>query len=234
MWGTISAGKVWHGRFVNKKKDGSLYTDEATISPVRNKSGAIVNYVGVQRDVTRELLLEEQYHQAQKMEAVGMLASGIAHDFNNLLTVINGFAEMIQFELPPEELQLQKLASRVRYSGTRATALIRQLLAFSRKEIVERKVLDLNTIVTGTSKMMGRLIEENIAVETTLAKDLWPVKIDPHQIEQIIVNLTVNARDAMPEGGLLSIETANVRLDDEDSANHIGLQPGRVCAADRK
>jgi PAS domain S-box-containing protein len=226
LWKTISSGRVWHGRFVNKRKDGTLYTDEATISPVRSENGTIVSYVGVQRDVTRELQLEEQYRQAQKMEAVGLLAGGVAHDFNNLLTVINGFAEMIQFELPPDNLHLQKLASRVRYSGTRAAALVRQLLAFSRKEFVEPKVLNLNKVVTDISKMLERLIEENIVLRTEFAPDLWPVKVDAHQIEQIIVNLTVNARDAMPDGGLLSIETENKLVDDDYTASHLGVETG--------
>jgi PAS domain S-box-containing protein len=226
LWRKVSAGSVWQGRVVNKKKDGTLFTVDTTISPVRDENGVITNYVGLQRDITRELKLEEQYHQAQKMEAVGLLAGGVAHDFNNLLTVINGFAEMIQFELPPDNLHLQKLASRVRYSGTRAAALVRQLLAFSRREYVEPKVLNINKIVTDTSKMLERLIEENIILTTNLSPDLWSVKIDPHQLEQIIVNLTVNSRDAMPDGGTLTIETTNKLLDDEYSASHLGLEPG--------
>jgi PAS domain S-box-containing protein len=226
MWNTIKSGNVWHGRIINKRKDGVLYTDEVIISPVRSESGTIVNYVGLQRDVTREQQLEEQYRQAQKMEAVGLLAGGIAHDFNNLLTVINGFAEMIQFEIPAESLHLQKLAGRVRYSGTRAAAMVRQLLAFSRREFVEPQVLNLNNTVTDTSQMLERLIEENIVLKTNLSPDLWPVKVDPHQIEQIIVNLTVNARDAMPDGGRLTIETQNQLLENEYSANHLGLLPG--------
>jgi PAS domain S-box-containing protein len=227
LWDSINQGEVWQGRIINKKKDGSLFTVDTTISPVRDEHGVITNYVGLQRDITRELKLEEQYHQAQKMEAVGLLAGGVAHDFNNLLTVINGFAEMIQFELPPDNLHLQKLASRVRYSGTRAAALVRQLLAFSRREYVEPKVLNINKVVTDTGKMLERLIEENITLTTNLSPDLWSVKIDPHQLEQIIVNLTVNSRDAMPDGGTLTIETINKFLDDEYSADHLGLQPGR-------
>lgn len=226
LWKTISSGQVWHGRFINKRKDGTLYTDDATISPVRDESGTIVSYVGVQRDVTRELQLEDQYRQAQKMEAVGLLAGGIAHDFNNLLTVINGFAEMIQFELPADHLHLQKLASRVRYSGTRAAALVQQLLAFSRREFVEPKVLNLNKVVTDISRMLERLIEEHIVLRTEFVPDLWPVRADAHQIEQIIVNLTVNARDAMPDGGLLTIETENKVIDDDYTADHLGLKPG--------
>lgn len=227
LWQTISSGNVWHGRFTNKRKDGKLYVDEATISPVRSEQGTIVGYVGVQRDVTRELQLEEQYLQAQKMEAVGLLAGGVAHDFNNLLTVINGFAEMIQYEIPPENLHLQKLASRVRYSGARAAALVRQLLAFSRKEFVEPKTLNLNKIVSDTGKMLERLLEENIVLITNLSPNLWSVKADPNQIEQIIMNLTVNARDAMPSGGLLTIDTQNQDLSDTYAAHNEQVKPGR-------
>ncbi|GAB4432511.1 MAG: hypothetical protein Kow0031_13900 [Anaerolineae bacterium] len=226
LWQTISSGNVWHGRFTNKRKDGQLYIDEATISPVRSEQGAIVGYVGVQRDVTREIQLEEQYLQAQKMEAIGLLAGGVAHDFNNLLTVINGFAEMIQYEIPPENLHLQKLASRVRYSGARAAALVRQLLAFSRKEFVEPKTLNLNKIVSDTGKMLERLLEENIVLKTNLSPSLWSIKADPNQIEQIIMNLTVNARDAMPSGGLLTIDTQNQDLSDAYAAQNLNVKPG--------
>lgn len=227
LWQTISSGNVWHGRFTNKRKDGKLYIDDATISPVRSEQGTIVAYVGVQRDVTREIQLEEQYLQAQKMEAIGLLAGGVAHDFNNLLTVINGFAEMIQYEIPADNLHLQKLASRVRYSGARAAALVRQLLAFSRKEFVEPKTLNLNKIVSDTSKMLERLLEENIVLKTNLSPNLWAVKADPNQIEQIIMNLTVNARDAMPSGGLLTIDTQNQDLSDKYAAQGSNVKPGR-------
>ena len=225
LWATVSAGEVWHGRIVNKQKDGTLYTDETTVTPVRNESNTIVNYVEVKRDVTRELELEEQYRQSQKMEAVGQLTAGIAHDFNNLLTAINGFAELMQFELSVDDPR-QELVVKILRSGKRASDLIRQLLAFSRKQIIEPRVLDLNAVVTDMDRMLQRIIGENIELQTILIRDLWPVKADPSQIEQVIVNLAVNARDAMPGGGKLIIETANVMLDEDYAADHVGAEAG--------
>jgi two-component system cell cycle sensor histidine kinase/response regulator CckA len=225
MWQTISSGQVWHGRLVNKKKDGSLFTEEATITPIRDERGAIVNYVAVKRDVTRELQLEEQYRQAQKMEAIGLLAGGIAHDFNNLLTAINGFAELLQFQLPADSPQ-QELVEKILKGGQRAADLIRQLLAFSRKQIIEPKTLNLNTTLEEFKKMLGRFIGEHIQLETVLAPELWFVEADPSQIEQVFLNLAVNARDAMPDGGQLTIETANVVLDPDETAKGLELDPG--------
>ncbi len=234
LWATISAGKVWQGRFINKKKDGTLYTDEATINPVRGETGDIVNYVSVQRDITHELKLEEQYRQAQKMEAVGRLAAGIAHDFNNLLTAINGFATLIQNELSSAD-PLQELVDKILQSGGRAADLVRQLLAFSRKQVVRPQVLNLNTVVANMDKMLQRIIGEHIELETVLTPDLWSIKADPSQLEQIIVNLAVNASDAMPDGGQLTIETANVIIDQDYAAEHLDAQPGEhvlLCVSD--
>jgi PAS domain S-box-containing protein len=225
LWETVNAGKVWQGRFVNKKKDGSLYTLDATISPVRDKKGVIVNYVEVGHDVTRELLLEEQYRHAQKMEAVGRLAGGIAHDFNNLLIVIIGYAEMTQSQLPPDH-PVQEFVEAIRDSGQHAVDLVKQLLAFSRQQITAPTVLDLNAVIANLSKMLRRLIGEDTELQTDLWPDLWLVKIDPTQIEQVIANLAVNAHDAMPQGGRLTIGTANVVLDESYSAMHLNLQPG--------
>ncbi|MFQ5613293.1 MAG: PAS domain S-box protein [Anaerolineae bacterium] len=225
LWETISSGQVWRGRFINQRKDGSLYTEEATVSPVRDESGAIVNYVSVQRDVTRELELEEQYRQAQKMESIGLLAGGIAHDFNNLLTAINGFAKLLKYELAADDPG-QEMVDKILRSGQRAADLVRQLLAFSRKQIIDPRVLNLNTIVAEMDKMLRRIIGEDIELETRLGPDLWQVKIDPAQMGQVIVNLAVNAGDAMPEGGKLTIETANTVLDETYTAQHLELQPG--------
>ena len=234
LWTTISAGQVWQGRFINKKKDGTLYTDEATITPVRSETGDIVNYVSVQRDITNELKLEEQYRQTQKMEAVGRLAAGIAHDFNNLLTAINGFATLIQNELSSTD-PLQELVEKILHSGERAADLVRQLLAFSRRQVVKPQVLNLNTVVTNMDKMLPRIIGEHIELATVLTPDLWSIKADPSQIEQIIVNLAVNASDAMPDGGQLTIETANVIIDQDYAAEHLDAQPGEhvlLCVSD--
>lgn len=225
LWTTLIAGKVWHGRIVNKKKDGTLYTIEATIGPVHNELGQIVNYVSMRRDVTRELQLEEQYMRSQRMEAVGQLTGGIAHDFNNLLTAINGFAELIQYRLLPDD-PLQELINNILHSGRRAADLVKQLLAFSRKQIIEPKVLNLNLVVVDMGAMLQRVIGENIQLKMMLSPDLWSVKVDPAQIEQIIANLAVNARDAMPDGGQLTIETGNVVLDSDYVATHLGAQPG--------
>jgi CheY-like chemotaxis protein len=169
--------------------------------------------------------LEEQYRQAQKMEAIGCLTGGIAHDFNNLLTAIDGFTELAQFQIPPED-PVQELIIKARQSSRRAIELVRQLLAFSRKQIIEPKVLDLNEVVSEMDRMLRRIISEDIVLETILAPGLWSTKIDPTQIEQVIINLAVNARDAMPTGGKLIIETKNVVLDDDFAAHHLDVQSG--------
>jgi PAS domain S-box-containing protein len=225
LWSTITAGQVWRGHFINKKKDGTLYTIDATIAPVKNEQGDIVNYVGVRRDITRELQLEEQYRQAQKMQAVGQLTAGIAHDFNNLLTAINGFAELTRFRLPADHA-LQEMLGKILDSGQAAASLVKQLMIFSRKQVLELTVLDLNTVVVNIEKMLQRIIGEQIILKTALAPDLGLVKVDAAQMEQVIVNLAVNARDAMPNGGRLTIETANVTLDEAYSALHLEVQPG--------
>lgn len=225
LWSTIKAGGVWKGRLNNKKKDGSACTLDCTISPVRDKNGVIVNYVQVERDITRELQLEEQYRQAQKMEAIGRLAGGVAHDFNNLLTVINGFTEIIQTQLAPDH-PVQEHISTILYSTRNATDLIRQLLAFSRQQVMAPKILSPNTIIANLDKMLGRLMGEDIVLKTHLAPSIWPIKVDPTQVEQVIFNLAVNALDAMPEGGQLTLETAKVLLDEGYSADHLGVQPG--------
>lgn len=218
LWSTIKGGRVWHGFLTNHKKNGDPYIVEAMITPVRDDSGAVVNYVSTQRDVTRERELEKQYRQAQKMEAIGQLTAGIAHDFNNLLMAINGFAELMQFKLP-DDSPFQDMAARIVSSGESAANLIRQLLVFSRKQLVEAQVLNLNDVVSEIDKMLRRIIGEDIDLQTSLKPDLWLVKTDPTHLEQVIVNLAVNARDAMPTGGTLIIETRNVILNDPATLN---------------
>jgi PAS domain S-box-containing protein len=225
LWATITAGEVWHGRLTNKRKDGAVYTADTTITPVRDGKGGIVNYVSLQRDMTRELQLEEQYRQAQKMQAIGQLTAGIAHDFNNLLTSINGFAEIIKIQISPDD-PLHEFVDKILRSGWRAAELVSHLLAFSRKQLIRPKVVDLNTLAAETGTLLAPLIGEHIRLETRLATGLWPVKIDPAQFEQVIVNLAVNARDAMTEGGILCIETANVVLDDIGVTPYLEMPPG--------
>jgi PAS domain S-box-containing protein len=226
MWATVGAGQVWRGRFTHRKKDGGLYTEDASITPVLDEGGAVVSCVAVQRDVTRQLQLEEQYRQAQKMEAVGRLTAGIAHDFNNLLTGINGFAELARSKSAPGDPLAESL-DKVLSSGWRAADLVRQLMAFSRKQLADPEVLSLNAVVADVDKLLRRVIGEHIALKTILAPDLWPVRVDSAQIEQVIVNLAVNARDAMPGGGHLTIETGNVVLDEDYTARHFDVPPGQ-------
>jgi PAS domain S-box-containing protein len=225
LWATITAGQVWQGRLTNQKKDGTAYVEEMTITPVRDQAGVITNYVAVKRDVTRELQLEEQYRQAQKLEAIGRLTGGVAHDFNNLLTAIIGFAELAYLQYPAGDPQ-QELLDKVLHSSQRAADLVRQLLVFSRKQAVEARILNLNESITELNKMLGRIIGEDIVLRTILAPDLWLVRMDPSQMVQIIVNLVVNARDAMPEGGKLVVETANIVWDEAFLATHLKVQPG--------
>lgn len=227
LWATISAGQVWRGRFINRKKDGALYTEEASITPVRDEYGVIVSYVGLQRDVTRELELEEQYRQAQKMEAIGRLSGGVAHDFNNLLVVINGYSELLLNRHLDAANPLRKYVEEIMLAGERAAGLTQQLLTFSRKQVLQPKVLNLNETLALTEKMLRRLIGEDIDLVSQLRPDLGEVKADPGQIEQIILNLGVNARDAMPRGGKLIIETANVELDETYTSQHAEVKPGR-------
>jgi PAS domain S-box-containing protein len=177
------------------------------------------------RDMTEHRQLEGQFRQAQKMEAVGHLAGGVAHDFNNLLGVITGYSELLKKRLEPEHVG-QRALEQIRGAADRAAVLTRQLLAFSRKQVLEPKVLDLNEILAGVDKMLRRLIGEDVQIQTRFAADLWQVKADPGQIEQVIMNLAVNARDAMPKGGHLILETANTALDAAYAHTHSYVRPG--------
>ena len=184
--------------------------------------GVVINA----RDVTERRALERQFLQAQKMEAVGRLAGGVAHDFNNLLTAILGYADLLLDGLPTLS-PLRPDLEEIRKAANRAGALTRQLLAFSRKQVLEMRVLDLNELVADMDKMLQRLLGEDIDVLTKLGSALGAVRADAGQLEQVIVNLAVNARDAMPEGGRLTIETRNAELDDSYVREHVPVQPGR-------
>jgi PAS domain S-box-containing protein len=192
--------------------------------------GEPVRGVGISLDVTDRHILEEQFQQAQKMEAIGRLAGGVAHDFNNLLTAILGYSELLLTDLDPKDPR-QADISEIQKAGESAARLTRQLLALSRKQIIEPTLLDLNVVVGDMRAMLGRLIGEDVNIVLGLRPDLALVKADRGQMEQIVLNLAVNARDAMPTGGTLTIETANVELDEHDGATtHPGVKPGR-CAA---
>jgi PAS domain S-box-containing protein len=225
LWETISGGHSWKGRMVNKRKDGKLYTEAATISPVWDAAGRVVNYVAVKRDITEHLKMEAQFLQAQKLETVGRLTGGIAHDFNNLLTPIIGNAEMALSDMSRED-PLYEVMEEIRNAGARAASLTRQLLAFSRKQILHAEILDLNGVVRDMDKMLRRIIGEDIDLETALNPNLGRVEADAGQMEQVLMNLVVNARDAMPKGGKLTLETSNVDLDEGYARNHISVMPG--------
>ena len=214
------------------RKDGTKKYIEASVSLQKDPSGKPMGFRGVIRDITERkqteeemAAVQEQFRQSQKMEAVGQLAGGIAHDFNNLLTVIHGYSELILTSLD-ENSRLRQDVREIIHASERASSLTRQLLAFSRKQILQPKVLDLNAHVSNMDKMLRRMIGENIELMTLLAKDLGRTKADPGQIEQVILNLAVNARDAMLNGGKLTIETANIELDENYTRSHIGVTPG--------
>jgi len=189
------------------------------------ENGQLVRVWGTQRDVTEQRHLEEQFRQSQKMEAVGQLAGGIAHDFNNLLTAILGNTQLLLRELPPGD-SMRGDVEEIRKASERAASLTRQLLAYSRRQMLQPEVLDLNVVMAEMDKMLRRLIGEHIDLVAVFAPDLGRVRADPNQIEQVIVNLAVNARDAMPDGGKLTIGTANVDLDESFAQAHLGSVPG--------
>ncbi|MBX7258160.1 MAG: PAS domain S-box protein [Candidatus Hydrogenedentes bacterium] len=225
LWDAISTRGLWKGRFVNRRKDGSLYTEDATISAVRDPSGRIINYVAVKRDITEELRKEERLLQAQKMEAIGQLAGGVAHDFNNILQAIIGYVAMLQDRVE-EESPLHEFACEIGDAAERASGLTRQLLAFSRRQVLQAEDVDLNDVVRDLMKMIKRVIGEDIKIHVTEGSELASIHADRGQIEQILLNLCVNARDAMPEGGTLEVETKNVILDDEYCSRHNCANPG--------
>jgi PAS domain S-box-containing protein len=206
MWDTVIRGEVWNGLLVNKRKDGSLFHEQASISCVRDDSDKIVGFVAVKHDVTEQLRLEGQLRHAQKMEAVGQLAGGVAHDFNNLLQVIQGYIQMALLDIEPEQPLYQNF-KQVLHASERATGLVRQLLSFSRHQVMEASNIDLNRLITDLVKMLRRVIGEHIDLELSLDAGLPGIFADPGQIEQILMNLCVNSRDAMPEGGRIGICT---------------------------
>jgi nitrogen-specific signal transduction histidine kinase/CheY-like chemotaxis protein len=182
-------------------------------------------FAGIVRDLSQRKQLEEQLLQSQKIDAIGQLAGGVAHDFNNLLTVIIGYAGHLLFRLDGDEV-LCRDVEQINKAGLRAASLTRQLLAFSRRQVLQPSVLNLNVIVADLEKMLRRLIGEDVKLVTALERELGHTKADPGQIEQVIMNLVVNARDAMPQGGILTIETTNVYLDGTYTHHHVGVTPG--------
>jgi two-component system, cell cycle sensor histidine kinase and response regulator CckA len=214
-----------------KRKDGTRIWVDVNVHSIRDERGEPL-FEGFVQDTTERHrgederhALEQQLAQSQKIEAVGQLAGGIAHDFNNLLTAITGYTELLLSSLAADD-PLRSHAEQVRRSAQRAASLTQQLLAFSRRQVLEPKTLNLNEVISGIEEMLRRLIGEHIELRTRRAPDLWPVRADPGQLEQAIMNLVVNARDAMPGGGRLSIETGNAELDPAYAGAHMPIEPG--------
>lgn len=225
MWDTITSGQIWTGHLINKKKDGTLFEEDVSISPVKNDSGEIVNYVAVKRHVTKEVSLQRQLLQAQKMEAIGTLAGGVAHDFNNLLQVVIGYSELI---LGDEKFPRHYRADlqKIHKSASRGADLVERLLTFSRKTEIKPQPLNLNRRIKEVRKMLERTIPKMIDIQLFLGKNLATINADATQIDQVLMNLALKARDAVPDGGTLMMETANIMLHEEYAKAHVDAKPG--------
>jgi PAS domain S-box-containing protein len=225
LWQTILSGNVFRGVLANRKKTGEVFYVEKTITPVRDAEDRITHFISNDRDITERRRLEAELRQAQKMDAIGKLAGGVAHDFNNLLLVISAYAELT-LDVLKEENPLRRNLLEILGASRRAADLTRQLLAFGRKQMQVLQLLDVNSVVQQISAMLPRLIGEDIQLVVVPGKEIGSVKADPVQIEQILMNLSANARDAMPSGGTLTIETSRVHLDESYAREHVIVPPG--------
>ncbi len=225
LYRALNGERLHDVEIVMRLPEGPPRTVLVTGQPIVDAEGKQLGAVAVGHDVTDRKLHEQQLRQAQKMEAFGQLAGGVAHDFNNLLTIISGYSELILRSLPPQDRH-RGLVQEIHKAGARAALLTRQLLAFSRKQVVQPEVLNLNEVVASTKKMLARLIGEDVTLTTVLCPDLHRIKVDVGQVEQVIMNLVLNARDAMPKGGEVTMETANVELDHDYCRAHAGVKAG--------
>ncbi|CAN5336624.1 hypothetical protein BH09GEM1_BH09GEM1_27190 [soil metagenome] len=229
LWATITAGNEWHGELQNRKKSGELYWEAVAISPIRDTAGRITHFLAVKEDITTRRKLEEQFRQSQKMEGIGRLAGGVAHDFNNILAAIRLQAGMLKDgqNLSPEHLEL---AGDIEEGVQRAAALTRQLLLFSRNEVLREQDLDLNQSIDGMIKMLRRTIGEDVQIQLKLAGQPMFLHADAAMMDQLLLNLVVNARDAMPTGGRLAIETSGAVFDEQAASRPASIRPGSfVC-----
>jgi len=219
LWDTITSGQVWRSTLINRRKDGSLYTEDETITPVLDAQGQITHFIAVKEDISQRLLMEEQFRQAQKMEAVGVLAGGVAHDFNNLLGIIIGNVSMAEMAGVSEKDRAHALKE-ISKASDRAANLTRQLLAFSRKSVMQLQTVNLNDVVSSMAKMLQRIIGEDITLQTQLLPGIPLVQADPSMLDQVLLNLAVNARDAMPHGGQIAIALQDVSIDEATATRH--------------
>ena len=221
----LEDGEMFAGETINYRKDGKEFDLEWQIAPIRDAGGKITHFVGIERDITARKKLENQLVQSQKMETVGKLAGGIAHEFNSILTAIIGQSELLLADLPAQS-PFAKNATEIITAANRAATLTRQLLAYGRKQFLQPEILDLNQLVSGMAGMIQNLMGVGVDTQIVPAADLPTVKADVGQIEQVIINMAINARDAMPDGGKLTLETANVSLDAESVGRYSELKPG--------
>lgn len=226
VWDTLSRGEVWTGYMINERKDGMPYKVEASISPIRDKAGTIINYVTIERDVTHEAELETQLRQVQKMEAIGTLAGGIAHDFNNILAAIMGYTEMALYDVPEGATGRRNLEQVIK-AGYRGKELVKQIITFSRRSEQERRPMRVSPIVKEALKLLRASLPTTIDIHQSIKTQSGMVLADPTQIHQVLMNLCSNASYAMREkGGVLEVSLADVDVDSDGAAPYSGLNPG--------
>jgi len=225
LWETILAGQIWQGELINRRKDGTLYTEEQTISPVYDKHGKIIRFIAIMQDITERQQIEEALRRSQKMEAIGQLSGGIAHDFNNQLGVIIGYLDFLQEYVGKDEKPAHWINTATNAS-LRCMDLTRQLLTFSRSQAREKTVVDINAKINELESMITRSVTPEITVQSYLTDNLWRTEINAGEFHDALLNMVINARDAMPSGGTLLIETNNKQLDASYAALNPGVEPG--------
>ncbi len=227
LWQTITSGEIWYGRFIDRKKNGSFYTEDTTISPVFNESGGIINFVAVKRDITNDIMMERKLQQSQKMESIGVLAGGIAHDFNNILFPIIGYTEMMMRDAEEDHPWKNRLNS-IYKSCLRASDLVKQILTFARQEKSDTKLMKMQPIIKEALKLIRSTIPATIEIKQNINPKCGAIKVDPTQIHQIVMNLTTNAYHAMEDtGGKMTVSLKEIHLDKDDAQQSSGdMNPG--------
>jgi PAS domain S-box-containing protein len=225
LWQTIGAGSVWRGELLNKKKSGELFWEQASVAPVRDARGKITHYVSVKEDITERKATEERLRLAQKMNALGELTGGIAHDFNNLLAIILGNLQLLD-EMCDDDAEKHELIADAVWSAERGAELTNRLLAFARRQHLHPAITDVTRVIREMTVLLRRTLGERIDIREELARDVHKTMVDPGQLQNAVLNLVVNARDAMPNGGVLTITTENAAVEPGSDDTHHGVQPG--------